>query len=96
MASLEKGHAAYATSSGMAGIALICQTLGHGGHCLAIRGIYPGTEALLLDVVSDTQGWRTDFIPFETATDQEIYDSIKPDTKVRGRKCSSKVRVRSC
>jgi O-acetylhomoserine/O-acetylserine sulfhydrylase-like pyridoxal-dependent enzyme len=44
MASLEKGHAAYATSSGMAGIALICQTLGHGGHCLAIRGIYPGSS----------------------------------------------------
>lgn len=41
LASLERGHAAFATSSGMAAVGLVIQALGEGGHCLAIRGIYP-------------------------------------------------------
>jgi hypothetical protein len=36
----------------------------------------------LLNIASDLQGWTTDFCPFETASDDEIYNAIQPNTKV--------------
>lgn len=44
LASLEHGHAAFATPSGTAATSLIVQALGANAHCLAIRGIYSGSS----------------------------------------------------
>jgi len=42
-----------------------------------------GTEEALLDIAKPLHGWSTTFFPFETASDDEIYAAIQPDTKVR-------------
>ncbi|KAL8276181.1 hypothetical protein RQP46_011393 [Phenoliferia psychrophenolica] len=82
LASIEFGSSSYAWASGTAAMQAIVQTIGHGAHVVAIKGIYAGTQEYLDIIGKEVQNLSTTYVPFATATEAEIYAAIQPNTKL--------------
>ncbi|KIJ32016.1 hypothetical protein M422DRAFT_36044 [Sphaerobolus stellatus SS14] len=83
LAGLEtNGGKALAFASGSATTATILQALGTGAHVLSINDVYGGTFRYMSKVASQLQGLETTFVDFDSATDEEVLASIRPNTKL--------------
>ncbi|GJJ10138.1 hypothetical protein Clacol_004364 [Clathrus columnatus] len=72
----------YAFSSGSAATATVLQSLGPDAHILCINDVYGGTYRYLQRVANGLTNLSTTFIDFENATDDNIINSIRPNTKL--------------
>ena len=82
LAALEAGGAnALAFASGSATTATVIQSLGAGAHVLSVNDVYGGTYRYLTNVAT-AQGVEVTFLDMEVASDQEIVDAIRPNTKL--------------
>ncbi|KAJ7581143.1 pyridoxal phosphate-dependent transferase [Mycena floridula] len=90
LASLESGGAhALAFSSGSAATAVMIQSLPRGSHILSVNDVYGGTRRYMTQVGSGLYasgnadgGVETSFEDLESLSDDEIYNSIRPNTKL--------------
>ena len=83
LASLEAGGSeAIAFSSGSAATSTILQGLGPNAHIVCVSDVYGGTFRYMTRVGFPNQGLQTTFVDLENATEDEIYESIREDTKV--------------
>ncbi|KAK0439465.1 pyridoxal phosphate-dependent transferase [Desarmillaria tabescens] len=62
--------------SGSAATGAVLATIGKGGHVLSVNDVYGGTWRYL------KRGVETTFVDLEEATEEEIYDAIRDDTKL--------------
>ncbi|KIJ28926.1 hypothetical protein M422DRAFT_269709 [Sphaerobolus stellatus SS14] len=62
--------------------ATILQALGTGAYVLGINNIYEGTFRYMSKMASQLQGLETTFVDFNSATDEEVLASIRPNTKL--------------
>ncbi|KDQ60425.1 hypothetical protein JAAARDRAFT_46123 [Jaapia argillacea MUCL 33604] len=83
LASLESGGAyALAFASGSATTATVLQSLGPNSHIVSVNDVYGGTFRYMRRVAEANQGLETTFLDLETADDETILASIRPNTKL--------------
>ncbi|KAG8901731.1 hypothetical protein FRB99_005121 [Tulasnella sp. 403] len=83
LASLEAGGSeAIAFSSGSATTSTIIQSLGPQAHVVSVSDVYGGTFRYMTRVATANQGVTTTFVDLEHASEDEIADSIRDDTKL--------------
>lgn len=82
LASLEAGGStALALASGSAATGLFVAALGANAHVVSVNDVYGGTARYLRNVASVTQNLSTTFVDLERATDEEILNSFKENTR---------------
>ncbi|KAG9011648.1 hypothetical protein FRB93_002709 [Tulasnella sp. JGI-2019a] len=83
LASIESGASdALAFSSGSAATATLVQSLGPNSHIVSMNVVYGGSYRYLTRVAASNQGIDTTFIDLEHASEDEIYDTIRDNTKL--------------
>ena len=83
LAALESGGSnALTFASGSATTGIVLQSLGPGAHVLSVNDVYGGTFRYMTRVAKELQGLQVDFLDLENASDNEIIDAIRPNTKV--------------
>ncbi|KAG8884919.1 hypothetical protein FRB98_002080 [Tulasnella sp. 332] len=83
LASIEAGGMeAVAFSSGCAAIATVLQSLGPNAHIISSNVVYGGTFRFMTQVAAENQGLESTFIDLEKASEEEIYNEIKENTKL--------------
>jgi cystathionine gamma-lyase len=83
LAALEdNGGRALAFASGSAATASMLQSIGSGAHVVSINDVYGGTFRYLSQVASHLQGIETTFLDFDLASDDDVINAIRPNTKV--------------
>lgn len=71
------------------------QSLGANAHIISMNCVYGGTFRYMTRVAGKTQGLETTFMDLEKATEEEVLDNIKENTKVRARQRYETGRIRS-
>ncbi|KAF8513993.1 Cys/Met metabolism PLP-dependent enzyme-domain-containing protein [Hysterangium stoloniferum] len=83
LAALEdNGGKALAFASGSAATASMLQSIGSGAHVLSINDVYGGTFRYLSKVASQLQGIEATFLDFDKASDDDVINAIRPNTKL--------------
>ena len=71
-----------AFASGLATTATLLQSLGPNAHVLSVNDVYGGTFRYMHRVATENQGLESTFMDLENASDDEILDAIRENTKV--------------
>jgi cystathionine beta-lyase/cystathionine gamma-synthase len=79
MARLERGHSAYAFSSGMAAIDALFRLLRPGDHTIISKAVYGGTFRLATKVLSE---FGLEFSYVDTSSRSEVEKAIRPATRM--------------
>ncbi|KAG9011649.1 hypothetical protein FRB93_002710 [Tulasnella sp. JGI-2019a] len=83
LASIESGGSeCVAFASGSAATAVMLQSLGPNAHVISMNVVYGGTYRYMTKVAAENQGLATTFLDLEHATDDQISESIKDNTKL--------------
>ncbi|KAG8850592.1 hypothetical protein FRB96_009683 [Tulasnella sp. 330] len=83
LASVEAGGSeCVAFSSGSAATAVTIQSLGPNAHIICMNVVYGGTYRYMTKVAFENQGLETTFLDLTHATDDEISEAMKDNTKL--------------
>jgi len=56
--------------------------LGHNAHIVSVNDVYGGTFRYMTRVAKENQGLETTFLDLENASEEQINDAIRDNTKV--------------
>jgi len=83
LATLESGGShALAFASGSATTASVLQSLGHNAHIVSVNDVYGGTFRYMTRVARENQGLETTFLDLENASEEQVNDAIRDNTKL--------------
>ncbi|KAJ8487072.1 hypothetical protein ONZ45_g14455 [Pleurotus djamor] len=83
LAAIESGGAyALTFSSGSATTGTVLQSLGPNAHIVSVNDVYGGTFRYMTRVAKELQGLETTFVDLENASDEEVINAIRPNTKL--------------